>query len=573
MKRFASIDFLRGLAIFMMLILHMVSHTLNVDALTADLSKVKFLEFIFMIILPFGGGLAGFFLMVSAMGNTVSMEHELARNTPGHVVAMRQVMGGVILLFFAMLVESFIGYHGDVGENIHTALIAASDPNMGPATWTWDRILWRFNHMETIHTIAWCIILNGLIHGFLSSKEKYRDKTKLIRTYIILAAVVLILTPVIWGLVEVISPGFPAHLGDYDISYPRIGEASFGRILLVFILEPLAGFPEPVFPYLAASFIGTILGIFLTMPKEDRKVKPFTKTTLTAGVVMYLIGLAGVIANVVYLVVNKGFDAGLDTYLHIWDHRGWTPQFRGTPWLGWYFQFMLLNGFGILLIMSMVRMVEMRGKAKAFGDKSTFIRRFGFVAFTNYTIQFMYYVAAFISIDWIFGKVYANNVGFWGETIVTVILGITILALINLLWEKIRYAGSLEWMVKQMNYALNPVRRRTLKEKGVKWYQAGLLNVKDSFYHADWQNIVETDEVDHTAAEDSILARKLAQVGFVFPIFSFVGFFMAKKARSTEGESKENQKARVWSTVSLVFFFVWLIAFFILSPSSFGLSL
>ena len=223
--------------------------------------------------------------------------------------------------------------------------------------------------------------------------------------------------------------------------------------------------------------------------------------------------------------------------------------------------------------MSLLRLVELRGKAKAFGKRSGYIRRFGFVAFTNYTIQFMYYVAAFISLDWIFGNVYANNAGLWGETIVTVILGITIMTLINLLWEKVRYAGSLEWMVKQMNYALNPVRRRILKEKGIKWYQAGLLNVEGNFYHADWQNVVEENEVDHANKEESVLARKLAQVGFVFPIFSIVGFFIARTATRLEGDCPENNKARVWSLVSVIFFFVWLIAFFFLSPSSFGISM
>ncbi|MCF7832103.1 MAG: hypothetical protein K9N05_00830 [Candidatus Marinimicrobia bacterium] len=573
MKRFASIDFLRGFAIFMMLILHMVMHTVDIDILMADMSKVSFIEYILLIILPFSGGLAGFFLMVSAMGNTVSMEHELRRNTSPFEIGKRQIMGGFILLIFAMLVEGLIGYHGDVGENIHLALQAASNPDLGPVKWVWDNALWRFNHFETIHTIAWCIILNGAIHSFLVSKEKYRDKNKLIRLYMVLAVVVLVFTPVVWGLVKLISPGFPAHIETYYLSYPRIGIDSFWRFLLVFFIEPLAGYPEPVFPYLAASFVGTIFGLFLTMPKEERKVKPFTKITLRIGVIMYLIGLVGVIANVIRVISAKGFDSGLNVYMHIWDHRGWVPELLGTPWIGWYFQFMLLNGFGILLIMGLLRLVELRGKAKEFGNKTRFIRRFGFVAFTNYTIQFMYYVAMFITIDWIFGNTYGRNVGLWGEVVVTILVGLSIMALINILWEKIRFAGSLEWWVKQTNYFLNPVRRRILKEKGIKWYQAGLLNVQGGLYNADWLNIVEPDDVDHTNKEESILAKKLAWAGFVFPIFSFIGFFIARKARVEEGDSKENKKARVWSTVSVVFFLVWLIAFFILSPATFGISL
>ena len=450
---------------------------------------------------------------------------------------------------------------------------AASNPELAPITWVWDHALWRFNHFETIHTIAWCIILNGIVHSFLISKEKYKDKSKLIRTYIILAIVVLVLTPLAWGLAKIAIPAFPVQMGTFEASYPVIGVDSLGRFISVFFLQALAGHPEPVFPYLAASFIGTIFGIFLTMPKEQRKTKLFTGITLKAGVVMYLIGLVGVIANIVRVIMVNGFDSGLNVYMHIWDHRGWVPDILGTPWIGWYFQFMLLNGFGILLIMSMIRLVELRGKAKVFGDNTRFIRRFGFVAFTNYTIQFMYFIAMFISLDWIFGGIYDRNVGLWGETIVTVILGITIMALINWLWEKIRFAGSLEWMVKQTNYFFNPVRRRILKEKGVKWYQAGLLNVQSALYNADWLNIVEASDVDHKAGEDSILAKKLSQVGFVFPIYSIVGFLMARKARKSEGDSKENKKALIWSIISLVFFIVWLVAFFILSPASFGISM
>ncbi len=48
----------------------------------------------------------------------------------------------------------------------------------------------------------------------------------------------------------------------------------------------------------------------------------------------------------------------------------------------------------------------------------------------------MYFVAMFITIDWIFGKTYDRNVGLWGETIITIVIGIGIMALINILWEK-----------------------------------------------------------------------------------------------------------------------------------------
>ena len=44
MKRFASIDFLRGLAILMMLILHIISDILDLEALLADMGNLTLLE-------------------------------------------------------------------------------------------------------------------------------------------------------------------------------------------------------------------------------------------------------------------------------------------------------------------------------------------------------------------------------------------------------------------------------------------------------------------------------------------------------------------------------------------------
>ncbi|MDZ7796840.1 MAG: hypothetical protein U5N56_07270 [Candidatus Marinimicrobia bacterium] len=115
--------------------------------------------------------------MVSAAGNAISMENALKQNLSPAALARRQVVGGFILLIFAMLVEGLIGYHGDVGVFVHESLKAVSDPGIAPVQWNWDHSLWRFNHFETIHTIAWCIIINGIIHSFLVSKEKYRIRT------------------------------------------------------------------------------------------------------------------------------------------------------------------------------------------------------------------------------------------------------------------------------------------------------------------------------------------------------------------------------------------------------------
>lgn len=569
MKRFAGIDFMRGLAIFLMLVLHVIMHSIDVDTLTADLSKVSFLEFVLMLILPFAGGLAGFFLMVSAIGNTVSMEQALSAGTGAAELARRQVAGGLILLFFAMLAEGLIGYHGDLGVWVHNALTAASGAADGPPAWTWDHSLWRFNHFETIHTIAWCIIINGAIHSYLSAQERFRDRNKLIRTYIYLALLVLLLTPLVWALCGLIIPGFPVQEGNFTASYPRIGTDSVWRFILVFFMQPLAGHPEPVFPYLTVSFIGTIFGLFITMPAEQRDHKSFIRAALRIGIIAYLIGLAGVLYNVLYVAVHSGFDAGLKLYMNIWDHRGWTADIFGTPFLGWYFQFLLLNGFTMLLVAAMIRLVELRGKAAAFARRTRYIRRFGFVAFTNYTIQYLYFVAMFIAFYWCFGDPYIRHTGLWGHTLLSIVFALAIYSVLLYLWEKIRFAGSVEWMIKQCNYLLNPVRREHLKRRGVRWYQAGLLNVRGVLYDAEWINLREEDRIDHAGGEESRLARKLAAVGFVFPPFAFTALTIVLRAKNSEGALPEYWKALTLSIVSTAFFVLWAVAFLFLRPAMF----
>ncbi len=66
-KRFSSLDFLRGLAIILMIILHQISDLLDIGTLTADLNSVPLINIVALLILPFIGGLAGLFLLTSAI--------------------------------------------------------------------------------------------------------------------------------------------------------------------------------------------------------------------------------------------------------------------------------------------------------------------------------------------------------------------------------------------------------------------------------------------------------------------------------------------------------------------------
>ncbi|HMF30395.1 MAG TPA: heparan-alpha-glucosaminide N-acetyltransferase domain-containing protein, partial [Candidatus Lokiarchaeia archaeon] len=111
MRRYASIDFLRGFAIFMMIALHTIQDSLD-SSLINNIGTLPLISGVALILLNFMGGLAGFFLLVSAIGNMISMQRHLQAGKPVKELAVRQIVGGLILLLFACLTEGIIGYKG-----------------------------------------------------------------------------------------------------------------------------------------------------------------------------------------------------------------------------------------------------------------------------------------------------------------------------------------------------------------------------------------------------------------------------------------------------------------------------
>jgi len=559
MRRFASIDFLRGIAIVLMLFLHVILHVLDIDGLLAQINDIALINIVALIILPFLGGLAGFFLMVSAIGNMISMYRHLQAGKSVNALIFRQIMGGVLLLIFAMIAESIFGIHGAIA-NLMKTLDNVSN-------WNWQVILYRSYHFETIHTIAWAIILNGIVQGILSRKEGWKNTNRLIKIYAVLIVIILVFTPIMWGLVQLIIPGYPFvnnPLTGKSVQYPYLGISQWWEFITLFFFNVIAGQEEPMFPYLAVSFIGSIIGILLAQNRESVP-KEFPKRMMQIGFLVFLIGIIGLIVNLVIMMDTIGIDATLNTYKGLAFHRDWVPE-NGVPILGWLFQFMALNGTALCLIMVVVRVVEFRGRGKQFADKTRFFRRFGFVAFTIYSFQFLYYIIHFIISTLFYGESYKKLD--WIGTFITMAIVFLIFQGILLLWEKIKYTGSLEWVMGTIAAQIVPARKAELK-----WWQAGQLNVDKAFYNAEWLNIVEKDEIPHDTYKDSKLAYKLSWFGFLFAPISFITYILARKSVKTEQSNKFNKRAKIVALIGVIFFLAWLVPSLFLSLSDLGISL
>ncbi len=559
MRRFASIDFLRGIAIVLMIFLHTILHVLDIDGLLAQIDNIVLINIVAFIVLPFLGGLAGFFLMVSAIGNMISMYRHLQAGRSVKDLVIRQIMGGVLLLIFAMISESFLSIHGAVANLMKTLDDVSA--------WNWQVILYRGYHFETIHTIAWCIILNGIVQGILSRNEGWKNPNHLIKKYIILIVAIVVLTPLMWWLVDLAIPGYPWAIDPVtgvDVQYPYLGRSPWWDFITHFFFNAIAGREEPIFPYLAVSFMGSIIGITLAQKREEVQ-HHFPNRVMQIGFIVFIIGIFGLIINFAII----GIDATLALWPNLPFHRNWVPDNpdNPVPFLGWLFQFMSLNGAATCLIMVVVRVVEFRGRGKEFADKTRFFRRFGFVAFTVYNIQWVYFIVWFIISSTIYKQPYLHLD--WVGTFLTMAITFLILHGILLAWERVKYIGSLEWTIGTISAQIIPAR----KVANQKWWQSGELNVEEAFYNAEWLNVIEKNEIRHDLQADSKFAYKMSFFGFLFFPISFITYIIARGSKRTEQDNTYNKRALIISLTGIGFFLVWLILSCLFSLADLGISL
>lgn len=607
MKRFSSIDFLRGTAIVMMLFLHMLSWFLNSDAILGEKNNIALINILALVVFEFMGGLAGFFLIVSAIGNMISMYKRLQAGRSAEDLLRSQIVTGILLVIFAYLVEGDIGYLGALGDffrSLNTLPAALSSFTNLSASWAGyvTTMFSRWAHFETIHTIAWCLLLNGIVQYILSRNDRWKNIKNQVIAYAVLAVIMVAITQPVWMLANVSVPGgYPWNLttgtqvSEPDILLPG---TTFLTVLQSVFLNALCAPEEPVLPYLAVSFVGSIIGIVICQPREKVPLN-FPKRMMQIAMVMFLVGVVGVIAFIVSIIMGpSGFGAAVDAYKQISYHRNWYDypgiQQTFTFPLAWLWQFLALNGIGILLTMLVLRIVEFRGYGAQFARKTTFVRRFGFTAFTNYNNQWILWIM------WYLFSVFVVTFGLqglvgttlspghtlstdpysqfnWPSVFILLIVVFGVYHLILILWEKVGYVGSLEWCIGTLAYALIPSKRLTgSRMAGKKWWQKGQLDVKNAFYDAEWQNIVNEGDIPPEQLRDSRFVYKLALIGFVSLLFMpvcLVTWRVSLAAERTEGKNKYNHVAKIVSIIGICITFGFIISLFFLTPNLLGFSL
>ena len=572
-KKYASIDFLRGFAIWMMVFVHTLMRWVDQSGIESTLDQLPMLILVILLGSVFFGGWAGFFLMVSATGNMISMYKNLNRGQKVGDVVLKQVIGGCLLLFCAVLTEAVIGYHGYLGE------IALGRPEM------LDVLLYRGFHQETIHTVAWAIILNGITQGLLSIKGGHKKIKRNIIIYLILAAIVIGISVPVWEGLRFSFPGLNTEAlpleypfdtplaGERAIQYGILGVTPFWQLVKQWFIAPLAGGPEPILPFLAVSYIGSVIGLFLMKKEEERERNPEklpSTRPITIGLIIgFSVFVVGLVTTALLGVMSENMNLVGDLISHHYDVRALYEDGLkyGTGfsflWLSW---FSMETAAQLCAILLLLRVVEFRGKAKQFGRKTLYFRRFGFVAFSVYNYQFVDIIAVFVfaGIGAIFpilgipgseGGGYsaiinaADNV--YGPGMIWFLIAAVygIHQVLLLIWEKTNFTLGFEWFISKTSNILVPSKRRDKKREG--FFYSSRLDAKKGLYTPEWIEIVPYDQVQHKKLVDSKLSARLCWLGLVIPPLALVSLGVARTALKTEGKNKYSKLGFIVSIIGI----------------------
>lgn len=337
LKRIASLDFARGLAIYLMTFFHCFYHVYDQTWFQEDPSKI--LEFPKIVIgilaiLVFLGTWASFFLLVSSAVNTLAMVKSTKRRSNPNQVLFKNMLTAIVLLVADHLIEGW-GWYGYIGEGLRTGI------------WNTDEIWQAFFRIHILQMIAWSLIITSVINYFLLRNKGFEKFKRNMIIYGVLTVAIIASSTFLHNFVDSLIPGWPSD--EIAIGNPSIK---------TWILVILVGNAEPIFPVLATGFVGSMIGLTVSRTKQSKKFLLWgTIISFTLILIGGLLFLAGLPFNL--------YDRPL---IHI---------------------YLIQLGGEIGILMLCFRLIEFRGRGEKFANRRIIkiFRKWSMVALTVYALE------------------------------------------------------------------------------------------------------------------------------------------------------------------------------------------
>ncbi len=415
MKRYISIDILKGFGIFLVITFHVLTRSLDMNIIGStleDFSLINFPLYFVIILLEYIGQFDIVYICVSAFGNIFSIQLQWERQITEKSTSQDKKNAFHSIMKTQLIRGSFIAFLGYFSEWSLNGMIV--DIVLQKENWATSSIgALFFAQILTIMGVS-NIILSFIYLTFLRlKKEKY-----ILLTLLSLFFGFLVVTP---GIIELFKLN-PVIWDNIDVSW---SDRTIGMNILMFFLSPLVRRFTPIFPYFSAYALGGIIAFKFS--KEGIK-KKFLNWLVLVSTFLMVIG-------VVFAYYEK---QGIS---HIQDYK-----------LG---EFLFAYAGTILFMLFFIYFFEVRGSAKT-AKYSKFWRRFGIFTLSMWCFQWLIIFPAWlvqVIINWISGTwtpladspLINNGLTIWQFSIALVFI-IGFYYGILLLWEKINYIGTFEWI-------------------------------------------------------------------------------------------------------------------------------
>ncbi len=396
MKRYISFDFIKGVGILGVVCFHVlnVAFSEEVDKIIAGDAPILLL--ILGVVLLYLGYFDGLFILMSAIGNTISTRRQWNKN-----IEVMEKKPAALRVFKNQAIRGFIIWvFGFISEGLLNGLLL--DVILGESD-IWLSLgnhLFRINVLQTVGIAT--IIISGIYAYCL---YKGWSSKKILIFALTLSIIVLLLRPL------VIEFG-NAYFVDFRSPWNNWITRDFWTNLTYILIVPFINRFTPLVPFLSLSLFGLIAGSYIG---EGRITKNFLKWSYLSALFLFI---TAIISGLIL-----GFDLDSDNL----------------------FLFSFVAAGEIAIGTLILQLVDYRGKAEKFGKKTIFFRRFNMLLLTIWSFQWVT----------IFPVLIFDAVTSWGALDgklngyqLLLLLAIVVLFwyLIVKLWEKVEFKGSFEWL-------------------------------------------------------------------------------------------------------------------------------
>lgn len=404
--RLLSIDYLRGLAIIVLVVIHRLHYNWTGmkthESLKEYMSGYMLPILIFLILLL---SMAGVFYFITGIVNTYTMYNRVmsGKNKIRHILLFG-IAGGfwlIVLNYFQrlFLMNGFLTGENGQAPKYPVGYLTGLIRNPDEVRFYWQQV----TEPGTLSLIGLLLIVVTIIFGIILNYRKYLSMNQMQLILVVLAIAGMVAS--VFVKLE-ITPRYD----EYFNSGQYFKAAFCGHICKDFSL----------FPYVGYALTGAALGLSLAAGENKKTV---FKKSMVAAIALIVIGL------LIFMVLDKNKFGG----------RGTLGALVSLAELSLFilFTYFLLKRFDYIP----------EDKKQIRMNKTAWTRRFGFLSLTVYLCEPILAELLKKPINWIAGNTWENYFGF---VFLFAMLCLFAWYLILKYWEKIGYKGSFEWLTSKL---------------------------------------------------------------------------------------------------------------------------